>query len=133
RDQTEIALFKVDPKSGQTDKLLTESVPTWVNIHQDAPRWLPDGSGFLWISERDGGPQPGPHNPDGKRRRVLVPARDGFQGIVAVVGEGKAAQLVYNASTDPTQSHLFRASLEAWSEPERLTKDAGLHTGVFAK
>jgi dipeptidyl-peptidase-4 len=28
---------------------------------------------------------------------------------------------------------LFRATLEPWSEPQRLTKDMGLHTGVFSE
>src|SRR5205085_12471504 len=131
RDQTEIAVLKVDPKSGTTETLLTESDPAWVNIHRDVPRWLPDGSGFLWITEHDGGPQLQLHNTAGQRRRVLVPARDGFQSVVAVTGEGKAAELIYSAGPDPRQAQLFRASLDPWSEPEPLTKEIGLHAGVF--
>ena len=133
RDQKEIALCKVDPKTGHTTTLLTESDRDWVNIHQDAPRWLADGSGFLWISEQVGGPALHLHNPDGKLRRVVVPVSAGFQGIVAIQGTGKDARVVYSASTDPTQSQLFRIKLDAWAEPEKLTSEPGLHTGVFAK
>ncbi len=133
RDQTEIALLRVDPSTGKTATLLTETDPTWVNIHQDVPRWLADGSGFLWISERDGGPQLQLHNPDGRRRHVLVPASAGFQNLVAILGEGKDAELIYSASTDPTQAQLFRLRLSVWSEPQKLTTAGGLHSGVFAK
>jgi dipeptidyl-peptidase-4 len=133
RDQKEIAVLKVDQKTAATELLLTETDPAWVNIHQDAPRWLPEGGGFVWISERDGGPQLEIHDPDGQKRRVLVSARDGFQSLAAVVGQGKTAQVVYNASTDPTQSHLFRISLESGAMPERLTKESGQHAGVFSK
>lgn len=133
RDQKEIALLKVDPKTGHTTRLLTETDPDWVNIHQDVPRWLADGSGFLWISEQVGGPALHLHNPDGRLRRVVVPVSAGFQGIVALQGTGKDTRVVYSASTDPTQSQLFRIKLDAWSEPEKLTTAIGLHGGVFAK
>ena len=133
REQTEIVVLKVDPQTGETKSLLREADPAWVNIHQEAPRWLADGSGFLWISEEEGGPQLQLHDPDGGRRRVLVPASAGFQGIVAVLGEGNAAKLIYNASTDPTQSHLYRTALDPGSVPEKLTKDPGLYTAVFSK
>lgn len=133
RTQNEIAVLKADPTAGKTEVLLTETDPAWVNIHQSVPRWLPDGSGFLWISERDGGPQLQVHHRDGQRQRVLVPARDGFQDLVALLGEGKGAQVIYNASTDPTQGHLFRLGLDSSSGPVPLTREPGLHSGVFAK
>src|SRR5207237_9797328 len=66
RGQTEIALLKIDPKTGKGETLLTETDPDWVNIHQDVPRWLPDGSGFLWVTERDVGPQLQLHTVQGK-------------------------------------------------------------------
>jgi dipeptidyl-peptidase-4 len=134
RDQREIAVLKVDPKTGKAETLLTETDPAWVNIHQDVPRWLPDGSGFLWVSEQDEGPQLQVHGPGGKRSHVLVQARDGFQSIVAVVGEGKDAQLIYGAAHDPTEAHLYRIALGLWAEPaEKLTREKGLYAGVFAK
>jgi dipeptidyl-peptidase-4 len=128
RDQRELAVLKVDPTTGKTATLLTETDPEWLNIHQEVPRWLADGSGFLWITERDGGPQLQLHNPNGQRRRVIVPVNEGLQNLVSVRADGS---IVYNASTDPTQSHLYRTPLDAWSEPEKLTKEAGLHAGVF--
>ncbi len=52
RDQKELVLLAADAKTGKTRPLVTERSKTWVNIHQDAPRWLPGGKGFLWITER---------------------------------------------------------------------------------
>src|SRR5262249_40644723 len=57
REQKELVLLKVDPATGKTTPLLTETDSAWVNLRQDVPRWLEDGNGFLWVSERDGGPQ----------------------------------------------------------------------------
>ncbi len=56
RDQTELALLKVDPTWGETSILLTEHDDAWVNLPQDVPVWLSeeDGGGFLWANERDG-------------------------------------------------------------------------------
>ena len=34
--------------------LLVERDEAWVNLDRDLPRWLPDGSGLLWASERGG-------------------------------------------------------------------------------
>ena len=105
--------------------------PTWVNLHQDVPRWLPDGSGFLWTTERDGGPQLELRSANGRLRRVLVPARDGFQALLSVDAERK--EVYYNASTDPTQAQVYRVSLEREDEPVALTRDPGLYTATFAK
>ncbi len=132
-------MLKVDAKTGRTEPLVTETDPAWVNIHQDVPRWLPGGAGFLWISEAEGGPQLQVHDSAGQRKYVLVPASAGFQNIVAVQdigavqGDAKNSELIYNASADPTQAHLFRTALAAGSKPQRLTREVGLHSGVFGK
>jgi dipeptidyl-peptidase-4 len=44
----------------------------------------------------------------------------------------KTGQIVYQASTDPTQSHLFRLDLDK-DKPEKLTDAPGNHTAVIAK
>jgi dipeptidyl-peptidase-4 len=130
RDQKELALLKVDTKTGKTAKLLTEKDDAWVNLPRGLPRWLDDGSGFLWESEGDGGPQLELHAADGKLLRVLVPPSAGFESLVDV--DTKAGQVVYVASKDPTQAQLFRVSLDG-GKPVALSKDPGLHGAVFAK
>ena len=45
------------PATGKTRVLLTEKDDAWLNLDQDFPQWLEDGSGFLWYTERNGGPE----------------------------------------------------------------------------
>jgi len=130
RDQKELALLLVEPATGKTSGLVTERDPAWVNLHQDVPRWLEDGKRFLWTTERDGGPRLELRTIRGELKRVLVPPSTGFQALVDV--DPKTDQIVYQASADPTQSHLFRLDLDR-DKPEKLTDVPGIHAAVFAK
>ncbi len=51
RTQTEQVLYAVDDKTGEVRELLREKDATWINIQDDVPKWLGDGS-FLWMSEQ---------------------------------------------------------------------------------
>jgi dipeptidyl-peptidase-4 len=130
REQDEIALLKVDPKTGKTTPLLTERDAAWVNLPNDVPRWLPDGGGFLWTAEQAAGPRLELRDPTGGLVRVVVPPEDGFQELVDL--DPKAGQVVYRASTDPTQAQLWRIALRD-GKPERLTKEPGVHTATFSR
>ncbi len=129
REQKELVLLRAAPATGETTALLTERDPAWLNLHHDGPRWLPDGS-FLWSGEGRTGPQLEWHDKTGALRRVLVPAEDGYQALEDV--DAKARQVVYRASADPTQAHLFRLSLDG-GKPTPLTKEPGLHSAAFSK
>src|SRR5262245_8837770 len=135
RDQTEWVLLQADPRSGKTTVLLRERDAAWVNLNQEMPRWLPDGTGFFWISERDGGPQLELRSRNGRMKGVLASAATGFQSFVHY--DDKQSQVYYIASPDPTQAHLYRVSLSAAlgsdAEPQALTEEIGLHSAVFAK
>jgi len=130
REQDEIALLAVDPKSGRTTRLVTERDPAWVNLPDEVPRWLPEGGGFLWTSDQSDGPRLELRDEAGQLVRVVVPPDAGFQGLVDL--DPKAGQVVYRASTDPTQTHLWRVGLRD-GKPERLTKEPGLHAAVFSR
>jgi dipeptidyl-peptidase 4 len=52
RDQKTLDLLRVDPVTGRSSVVFTETSKTWVNLH-DNFRALRDGS-LLWSSERDG-------------------------------------------------------------------------------
>jgi len=131
RDQREWLILKADPATGKTETLVHESDPAWVNLRRDVPHWLPKDKGFLWVSERDGGPQLELRAGNGKLKRVLVPAMAGFQEIVDA--DPEAEHVIYNASLDPTQSHLFALSLAPWKDPVPLTKLPGVHSASFSK
>jgi dipeptidyl-peptidase-4 len=130
RDQKDLQLLQANPETGRTVPLLAEHDATWVNLRQDVPRWLGDGEGFLWVSERGGGPALEVRDAHGEKRRVLVPPDAGFIDLVDV--DTKAGQVVYRASTDPTQAQLLRVPLDG-GPPVALTHRPGVHTAVFSK
>jgi dipeptidyl-peptidase-4 len=129
REQQEQVLLEADPATGRTTPLLTERDPAWLDLHHDGPRWLDDGS-FLWSAEGPEGPQLEWREKDGRLRRVLVPAAEGYQGLADV--DPKKGNIVFRASTDPTQTHLYRLALDG-GKPVRLTAEPGIHAATFAK
>ena len=133
RLQQEMVLYAVDPATGRTTELLRETDTAWLNLDQDVPRWLADGSGFLWTSERAGGPQLELRDAQGKLVRVLVPPSAGYQDLLAV--DEKTRQVCYRANGgNPTRSLLWRTSLDGNSGgPTRLSGAYGQHSAVFAK
>jgi dipeptidyl-peptidase 4 len=52
RDQKRLDMLKVDPETGASKVLFSETSETWINLHSNL-RTLKDGS-LLWSSERDG-------------------------------------------------------------------------------
>jgi dipeptidyl-peptidase-4 len=135
RLQDELVLLKVDPQTGKTTPLVTEKDAAWVNLHQDVPKWLDDGSGFLWISEREGGPRLEWRNPDGELRRVVAGPGVGALHLVDV--DAKAGRVVFEGSADPTSEQVYRTPLrEEKGEKavtEFLSQGKGLHAAVFSK
>jgi dipeptidyl-peptidase-4 len=129
RRQQEQVLLEADPRTGKTTQLLIERDPAWLNMHHDGPRWLDDGT-FLWTAETPDGAQLEWRQRNGERKQILVPASAGYDSLVDVDAEKR--QIVYRASTAPTQEHLFRIALDG-GEPKALTPAPGVHTAVCSK
>lgn len=129
RTQTEQVLLQVDPASGKTTPLVTEQDTAWLNLHHDTPRWLEDGS-FLWSAERHDGTQLEWREKNGMLRKVVVPPESGYQELLDV--DLKAGQILYRASTDPTQVHLHRLFLGG-GKAVQLTRLAGVYTASLGK
>ncbi len=110
RAQTEERLYAADPDTGRTRLLLEERDGAWLNLDQSVPRWLGDGSGFLWLTERHGGPELELRDARGGLRASLVPPAAGF---VRLVGVDQARGLAWFTACgeDPTQERLFRVPL----------------------
>jgi dipeptidyl-peptidase-4 len=121
-------LLRVDPATGRTTELLREEDTAWLNLDQDVPRFLRDGS-FLWTSERSGSWQLELRAADGTLVRALTPPDLGFAGLLAV-DEAHGLAFV-SASSDPTEAHLYRVPLDG-SGPSRIDEGAGLHEAVFS-
>ncbi|MCZ6506600.1 MAG: DPP IV N-terminal domain-containing protein [Acidobacteria bacterium] len=71
RDQNQVDLLSCDPATGSCSTLMTETWPTWINLHDDF-RWLADG-GFLWSSEKSGFRALYLHDGAGAELRRLTP------------------------------------------------------------
>lgn len=128
RRQTEEVLYAVDQNTGKISELLKETDPAWINLVTSCPKWLKDGTGFLWMTERTGEWVLELHSRDGKPIRTLTP--EGF-GLVDLAGVDDERKTVYvTATNDPTQLHVYSISL-AGGEPKKLTSEPGNHGFSF--
>lgn len=117
RAQTEERLLAADPATGRTRLLLEERDEAWLNLDQEFPRWLEDGSGFLWLTERNGGPELELRAAGGALRASLVPPAAGFVDLAGVDG---ARGLVWFTACgdDPSRERLFRVPLSGGTPEE---------------
>ena len=110
RPQTDAVLLEIDPATGKTKPLLQEHDDAWIDVEPDMPRWLTDGSGFLWMT-RPAGEAPRLELRDA--HGALVTARiDGDRGCRGIVDldDAKKTTLFFGGH-DSTEQRLYRASL----------------------
>ncbi len=131
RRQTEELILAVDQETGYTTTLYAERDDAWLNLDQSVPRWLEDGSGFLWTSERSGEGQLELRSAGGGLVRPITPAGLNFRNLLHVDEERGVAYVA--ASPDPTERHIFRVALDGSGEAEQLTHRPGAHSASFAK
>jgi len=129
RAQTELAVLAVDA-AGAARRLLTETDAAWLDLPDPGlPRWLPDGSGFLWESERSGSWQLELRERDGALDRALTPPDFGYRGLA---GFDDAKQVAWvTASPDPTQTQVWQVPLAG--APRAITTEPGVHGATVAR
>jgi len=128
RTQTEEAVLAIDPATGASRVLLVERDDAWINLDQDMPRWLDDGSGFLWSTERDGAWVVELRDREGKRVRAITEPSLGYQGLVHVGGD----HVILAASSDPVERQLWRVPL-AGGKAERVgTEERAVVDAIYA-
>jgi len=129
REQTEAAVLSADRTTGGTAVLWVEKDRTWINLERNTPKWLEDGSGFLWITERSGWPQVELHAPDGRLIRPLHAPDLNLRDLLAV--DHEAGTVWVSGGADPTQTQLFWLPLAGNGEPIKATTSAGVHGAEF--
>jgi dipeptidyl-peptidase 4 len=128
RPQTELAVLAVDER-GATRTLLVERDPAWLDLPDaELPRWLADGSGFLWATERRGAWQLELRQADGALARELTPVGFGLLDYEGFDDESRVAWVT--ASPDPTQARVFRVPLAG--DAREVTGEEGVHTVTVA-
>jgi dipeptidyl-peptidase-4 len=132
RLQQEEFVLAVDPKTGTTRELLRETDAAWLNLdHKPMPAWLKDGRQFVWTTERNGAWQAELHSADGALVRAITPVD--FQLEEVIDANESDHSIIVSGGADSRERHLFRFSLDAKGEPQRLTREPGRHDAVFGE
>jgi len=124
RDQKRVDLLAVDPATGQSRLLFSETSPTWVNLHSNF-RALKDGS-LLWSSERSGYS----HLYRWRNGRwTQLTSGDWVVGEVKGVDEARGRVYFTGYADTPLEQHLYAVDLRRGGKPQRLT-EAGWSNGA---
>jgi dipeptidyl-peptidase 4 len=129
RVQQHALLLAVDPKTGATKTLLEEQDPAWINLqHLGAerrgdplPLWLPDGSAFFWVTERNGAPEAEIRSADGRRLGSWVRPD---QQLVRILGYDVAERALYYQAS-PESPDLVVMRVRDGGNPERVVGQPG--------
>ncbi|HEY0707901.1 MAG TPA: DPP IV N-terminal domain-containing protein, partial [Polyangia bacterium] len=108
RDQRAAAFLAVAPRTGATTTLHEETDDAWVELEHGLPRWLPDGSGFLSVSERSGRRALERYDRTGKLLGTVVPGELGFASLLGVTRDGQRAQV---STALPTSTRIWEVPL----------------------
>ncbi len=136
RAQTSEAVVTVDPATGRTTPLLSETDPAWLNISPEydmaganskpLPYWLHDGAGFLWAAERGGIWQLELRHADGTLDHAIT---DKHLPFLALDDVNEAdGSVVVTARPDRIDSALYRYRL-AGGNAVPVAATPGLHFG----
>jgi dipeptidyl-peptidase-4 len=119
RDQRVVQVLEVDPASGQTELVREERDEAWVNVAPGLPATTASG-GLVWITAAD------------DSYRLLVDGRPvtppGLQ--VREVLDVDGDTVLFSASTDPTETHLW--THDPGAGLDRLTQAPGVYDGTRA-
>lgn len=107
-------------QNGRLRTILTEQDEAWVDVPDDAPEWLEDGSAFMWPSERDGWRHLYLVSRSGREVTLLTP---GAFDVISIAGIDRDERWVYYIASpeNPTQRYLHRAPLDGSGRTERVT------------
>ncbi len=132
RNQKEAKLLTVDTATGSTRDVLTETDSAWINLERTGriPEWMPDGSSFLWMTERRGDTQLELRGRTGAFIRALTPVGFHFKALLDV--NDKEGTLCVSGGPDPRETHLYRVPLNG-GDPVRISQGPGIHSAVHAK
>ncbi|HYX42855.1 MAG TPA: S9 family peptidase, partial [Pyrinomonadaceae bacterium] len=128
REQTWLDLNYANPGDGKSTNVLHESSRAWVDVVDDNPQWLKDGS-FLWLSDRTGFKHIYHFTHDGKLINLLT---EGHWDVRSIDGVDEARGLIYftGMQHSPIAEHAYRIRLDG-TDMTRLTQAEGSHRVNF--
>ena len=117
RDQKRLDVLKIDPETGRSTLLFSETSPTWINL-TDNLKPLTDGS-LIWSSERSGFAHL--YRWRNGRWTQLTRGEWPVQDVAGVDEKLKRVYFTGNAET-PIEQQLYRVSYDRPSKPVRVTE-----------
>jgi dipeptidyl-peptidase-4 len=126
RGQQQLDLLSVDPATGQSRVVLSETAPSWVNLH-DSFRALPGGD-FIWASERSGY-----RHLYRWHAGALTALTQGKWVVDELRGvDAKAGKAFFTGFADTTlEKQLYAINLAKPGTPQRLTPAGSWHEVVM--
>lgn len=117
RDQKRLDLLAVDPATGRSRPLLSETSPTWINLHSNF-RALADGS-LIWSSERSGYQ----HLYRWRGGRLTQLTRGDWMVADVEAVDERARRIYFTGNADgPIEQHLYWVSYARPGPPRRVTE-----------
>ncbi len=124
RAQQRQLVLAADVGTGKTRTLVEDRDAAWLNLPAELPRWLPDGAGFLWMSEASGEARLVLYGKDGAKLRELGAPGQGLRSFVGL--DQRRGAVVVLASPEPAEQHVLRWPL-AGGAGEVLTRGVASH------
>ena len=135
RLQNEVTVLGIDPTSGESRTILTETSDVYIEIadlHWDFEKWhfLEESDDFLWISEESGYYHIYRYTREGELVKDLTPWEYEVSSIVAV---NEAEEKIFFLSTEEgsTERHLYSMNMKG-KKKQRLTMEPGVHSISFS-
>lgn len=116
RDQRTAQILQVDPASGATVDLHTETDPVWIDLIDGVPAWSPAGE---LIRAAD--------SADVRRLHVGGHVVSGDLQVRALLGTLDGDPLFAASADEPSEVHVYKAGANG---PVRLSRSAGVHSAV---
>jgi dipeptidyl-peptidase-4 len=133
RDQKKLELISVDAATLAQRVLITETSATWVSIFDDL-RFLGNGKGFVWSSERSGRKHLYLYDMNGK---LLHPISQGEWGIDRLLAlDEKTGRVFVQSNRDAvvdSQTYALKLDGSSADKPARVTQGDGWHDSAFAR
>jgi dipeptidyl-peptidase-4 len=126
RDQKTLDLLSVDPATGASRVIVTQTSNAWVPLTHDF-RVLDNGD-FIWSSEETGWKHLYLYNREGRRLRAITRGAypiKGLAGINAATGDVFFTASMRDGREQPIEQQLFRASLRRTVDPVAVTPAGG--------
>jgi len=129
RDQKTLTLFRYDLTRNVATKLLAETSPTWVNLHNDLR--VVEGTGeIVWSTERSGFRHLVLLDHAGKVVRELTSGQWPVDGVDHI--DAKRREVWYSTGADrPLERQVYRVSLDG-GPPVAVTGGPGTHRVTVA-